>query len=509
MHRSRQMLAAAAVLVAVLVLVATAAGNPGLQRSEKLRAAVTLEGVRAHQAALQAIADANDGTRASGTSGYDASVAYVVARMQAAGYQVSTQTFDFGYFEELADPELEQISPNPKTYAVGDDFLTMEFSPTGETTASVQAVDTTLTPSDTGTSGCEAADFAGFVAGRIALIQRGTCTYELKSQNAQAAGATGVVIFNRGTPGFTDAVNGTLGQPGVGIPVVGASWDTGTDLFSTNAGVVAHLKTSTISELRPTQNVFAETKKGRDDFVVMVGAHLDSVTAGPGINDNGSGTATILEIAEQLAGKKTKNKIRFAWWGAEEPGLLGSINYVDNLSDEELADIALYLNFDMVGSPNFVRFVYDGDGSAGESDPGPPGSDEIEQVFLEYFAALGLPNEPTAFDGRSDYGPFIDVGIPAGGLFTGAEEIKTAEQAATYGGTAGTPLDPCYHEACDTYDNNSDTALDEMADATAHAVDWWASSKNIAGSGNKKNKDALNATATRTAFSQASGIDVR
>jgi Zn-dependent M28 family amino/carboxypeptidase len=504
---SRQMIASVAALAVAVVLAATAAANPGLQRSEKLRAAVTLEGVRAHQAALQAIADANGDRRASGTSGYDASVSYVVGKMQAAGYDVSTQTFDFGFFEELETPELDQVSPDPTTYAVGDDFLTMEFSPSGETTANVQPVDTTLTPTDTGTSGCEAEDFAGFVAGRIALIQRGTCTYEIKSQNAEAAGATGVVVFNRGTPGFTDAVNGTLNQPGVGIPVVGASWDTGADLYTTDASVVAHIKTTTVSEIRQTQNVFAESRKGRDDFVVMVGGHLDSVPAGPGINDNGSGTATILEIAEQLAGKKTKNKIRFAWWGAEEPGLLGSIHYIETLPEDELQRIALYLNFDMVGSPNYGRFVYDGDGSAGQNDPGPPGSDEIEQVFVEYFAALGLANEPTAFDGRSDYGPFIDVGIPAGGLFTGAEDIKTAAQAALYGGTAGVAFDPCYHQACDTFANVSTQGLDEMADATAHAVDWWASAKNVGRSG-KKDKDALDVATTRADFARASGRDV-
>ena len=504
---SRQMMGSAAALVAVLALAATAAANPGLQRSEKLRAAVTLEGVRGHQAALQAIADAHGDTRASGTSGYDASVAYVVGKLQAAGYDVTTQTFDFGYFEELADPELEQLAPNPTTYVAGTDFATMEFSPSGETTANVQVVDTTATPTETSTSGCEAGDFAGFVAGRIALMQRGMCTFQVKSENAEAAGASGAVIFNRGTPGFEGVLFGTLNEPGVGIPVVGASFATGVDLYTTDASVEARLETSTLSEVRQTQNVFAESKKGRDDFVVMVGAHLDSVPAGPGINDNGSGSATILEIAEQLKNQKTKNKLRFAWWGAEEPGLLGSIHYVENLTEEELQDIALYLNFDMVGSSNFVRFVYDGDGSAGESDPGPPGSDEIEKVFLEYFAALGLPNEPTAFDGRSDYGPFIDVGVPAGGLFTGAEEIKTPEQAAIYGGTAGIQLDPCYHQACDTFANNSDTALDQMADAAAHSVDWWGSSKYVT-KPSKKSKDALDIAATRAAFARASGTDV-
>jgi Zn-dependent M28 family amino/carboxypeptidase len=205
--------------------------------------------------------------------------------------------------------------------------------------------------------------------------------------------------------------------------------------------------------------------------------------AGPGINDNGSGAATILEVALQLARLNISpiNRVRFAFWGAEESGLLGSTHYVTSLSQAELDRIALNLNFDMVGSPNFVRFVYDGDNSAEEGDAGPPGSDRIERTFVDYFAELGLATEPTAFDGRSDYGPFIAVGIPAGGLFTGAEGVKTPEQVPVYGGTAGQQYDPCYHEACDTRTNINTTALDQMSDATAHATLVYAMTPNFPG----------------------------
>ncbi|HEY3485178.1 MAG TPA: M20/M25/M40 family metallo-hydrolase, partial [Ilumatobacteraceae bacterium] len=212
------------------------------------------------------------------------------------------------------------------------------------------------------------------------------------------------------------------------------------------------------------------TKTGRTDRVVVVGAHLDSVPEGPGINDNGSGSATTLEIALQMAasGVEPENQVRFAFWGAEEAGLVGAEHYVTNLAARELKNIALNLNFDMLGSPNYVRFVYDGDGSDGTA--GPNGSGRIERVFTDYFASQGLATEPTAFDGRSDYGPFIAAGIPAGGLFSGAEGIKTADEAAAYGGSAGDPYDPCYHQACDDIDNLSDAALDELGDAAAHAV---------------------------------------
>jgi Zn-dependent M28 family amino/carboxypeptidase len=220
-----------------------------------------------------------------------------------------------------------------------------------------------------------------------------------------------------------------------------------------------------------TANVYADTAGGRDDRLVVVGAHLDSVHEGPGIQDNGSGSAAILEIAEQFAtlGIEPRNKVRFAWWGGEEDGLIGSTYYVSQLDARGVRSTSVNLNFDMIGSPNFVRFVYDGDGSA-TGAVGPNGSANVEQVFNDYFAAMGLPVEPTAFDGRSDYGPFIAVGIPAGGLFTGAEGIKTPEEVAIYGGTAGEQYDPCYHLACDTFDNISLQALDEMSDAAAHAT---------------------------------------
>ena len=172
-----------------------------------------------------------------------------------------------------------------------------------------------------------------------------------------------------------------------------------------------------------------------------------------------------------MAKVKPRNKLRFAWWGAEEAGLVGSTAYVAGLSQAEQDRIALYLNFDMVGSPNYVFFIYDGDNSDGVgAGPGPGGSAEIEKVFERYYTQRGIPFAGTDFSGRSDYGPFIAVGIPSGGLFTGAEGVKTAAEAAIWGGTAGQQYDPCYHLACDTFANNSDQALDVNADAVAYAT---------------------------------------
>jgi Zn-dependent M28 family amino/carboxypeptidase len=231
------------------------------------------------------------------------------------------------------------------------------------------------------------------------------------------------------------------------------------------------LKTDTFRGIASTSNVIAESKGGDPNNVIMTGAHLDSVNAGPGIQDNGSGSAAILEVAEAMAKVEPRNKLRFAWWGAEESVLVGSTYYVNNLTLEELDQITLYLNFDMIGSPNYVFFIYDGDDSDGVgSGPGPDGSAQIEKTFESYYQMVGEDFKGTDFSGRSDYGPFIAVGIPSGGLFTGAEGIKTPTEAAIWGGTAGEQYDPCYHLACDTFDNISLHALDVNSDAVAYSI---------------------------------------
>jgi Zn-dependent M28 family amino/carboxypeptidase len=440
--------------------------------TRRLRNAVTVAGIMGHERVFQRIANQNGGTRASGTPGYDASVDYVAGRLEAAGYDVTVQDFEFPFFQELEPAELTQVSPTPTTYETG----TFDYSGSGDVTGVVVPIDVVIpaTPEPSSTSGCEASDFPTAPAGpAVALIQRGFCTFEVKVANAQAAGYDAVIIFNEGNPGREELFIGTLGVPFT-IPVVGLSYADAVAIDAQlDAGqtVTVRVVTSTLSETRTTYNVLADSPTGSDERVVVVGAHLDSVIAGPGINDNGSGTSTILEIAEEMAelGIRNRQKLRFAFWGAEELNLIGSTYYVDTLPADELANIYANLNFDMVGSPNYVRFVYDGDGSDTPT-AGPPGSAQIETIFNQYFAGQGLASEPTAFDGRSDYGPFIAVGIPAGGLFTGAEGIKTPEQAAVYGGTAGVAYDPCYHQACDTINNVSTKALAEMGDAAAHAT---------------------------------------
>jgi aminopeptidase Y len=431
----------------------------------KLLECVTLAGVRRHQAALQAIADANNGIRTSGTPGYDRSVDYAAGVFRNAGYNVTVQPFQFQTFISLLPSVLEQVAPPPAGPVANS---IMSYSGSGNVTAAVSTVNAI--------TGCNAADFAGFPAGNIALISRGACTFAIKATNAYNAGAIGVVIYNN-IPG---ALNGTLGSGfTLDIGVTGITQALGQQLAAT-PGLVMRLKTDTFRGIATTYNVIAESVDGDPSNVVMVGAHLDSVNAGPGINDNGSGSAAILETAKQMAKVKPRNKVRFALWGAEESGLVGSTYYVNNLSPAELDRITLYLNFDMIGSPNHVFFIYDGDDSdVFGAGPGPAGSAQIEQVFEGFYRSRGVPFKGTDFSGRSDYGPFIAVNIPSGGLFTGAEGIKTAAEVALWGGTAGQQYDPCYHLACDTFANNNDTALDVNSDAVAYATLQFAMSTTV------------------------------
>jgi Zn-dependent M28 family amino/carboxypeptidase len=439
---------------------------------KKLLECVTVEGAREHQAAFQAIADANGGFRSSGAPGYDASVDYVAERLTSAGYEVWVQPFQFDTFIQLGPSTLEQLAPSSVTYVEETDYTLMLQTDAGDVMATVTSVDLELGNPSFSTSGCEASDFAGFPAGDIALIQRGACTFQLKAENAAAAGAVGAIIFNQGnSENRKGLISGTLGSGySGGIPVFFTTFDHGVEWDGTS-GLELYMVVDTFRGSATSFNVLAESKNGDPSNVVMAGAHLDSVNAGPGIQDNGSGSAALIEVAEQMAKVKSRNKVRFAWWGAEESGLVGSDFYVNGLSQEEQDDIALYLNFDMIGSPNHVFFIYDGDDSDGQgAGPGPPGSAQIEATFERYYTQVGEPFRGTDFSGRSDYGPFIAVGIPSGGLFTGAEGIKTEEEVELWGGTAGEQYDPCYHLACDTFDNINLDAYEINVDGVAYSV---------------------------------------
>lgn len=457
-------------------------GNACEQRNnnsyDKLLGCVTLEGVMEHLQAFQDIATKSDdevypGTRAAGTDGYADSVEYVSGLLKDAGYVVTLDPVDVTF---NFPAELRQLTPVDAEYESG----VFTGSASGTVTGTVIPVDINLTPPRASTSGCEAEDFVGDFSGPndIALIQRGTCTFGLKAQNADQAGAEAVIIMNQGNSPdrealfIGDATSLTTepdSPPAVyDIPVVGASFADGSALAQ--PGSTASV-TVLPAETRTDYNVIAELPGKNPGNVVMAGAHLDSVIEGPGINDNGSGSAAILETALMMANTKPENTIRFGWWAAEEQGLVGSADYVEGLSQAERDRIALYMNYDMVGSPNYIQMVYDADQSTFEAPvPIPEGSTAIEDLYESYYTSIGEPYDDTEFSGRSDYEAFILAGIPSSGLFTGAEEIKTEQQQAIWGGVAGEAFDQCYHQACDDIGNVNTEALDVNSDLIAFAM---------------------------------------
>ncbi|MBW8483896.1 M28 family peptidase [Actinomadura parmotrematis] len=450
---------------AVLAASALVLAAPASARTARARL-VAPGDVRRHLENLEAIARANGGNRASGSPGGEVSVKYVVGRLRRAGYEPVVQRFGFDFWEQKRKPVLERKAPGKKkAYKAGRDFSSYLYSGSGNVTARAVPVDVPAEGA-AGTSGCQKSDFARFPKGTIAVMQRGACPFGVKAANARAAGAAAAVIYQR--PGAPEKlVAGSLVTP-VAMPVVGTTLAIGRSLVARGGRAVLHVRTATSTTKRRGANVIADTPGGREDNVVVAGAHLDSVPEGPGINDNGTGAAALLAIAEDLDGLGplgVRNKVRFAWWDAEEEGLRGSSHYVKSLTPEQKARIALDLNFDMLGSPNGVRGVYDGSAKGT-----PAGSAAIQKVFTDYFASRGLPTARSEFDGRSDYGPFIEAGIPAGGMDTGAEKLKTAKEAQIFGGTAGKPYDACYHRACDTVGNVRAELLDTNVDGVAHAI---------------------------------------
>lgn len=433
--------------------------------ADKVSQAVTKDAMMAHVTKLQEIADEHGGNRSLGSPGYDASVDYVANTLRDKGFDVQTPEFEVRI--PYADkPALTvggaPIAAAPLEYTIG----------TGPDGVAGELVPARVEDSP----GCTASDYDGLpVKGAVVLVDRGKCQFGDKQAAAAERGAVALIVTNN-VDG--DEMGGTLGDADVKIPVISITKasgerlraDPGQTTIKLNAGV----------RVEHTRNVVAQTKTGSTSDVVMTGAHLDSVPEGPGINDNGSGVATVLETALQLGPTPdVKNAVRFGFWGAEELGLLGSNNYVASLNVDQLKDLSLYLNFDMVASPNPGYFTIDGDQSAAP-DPNaqapriPEGSAGIERTLVAYLKRAGKDPEDIQFEGRSDFSSFTLAGIAAGGLFTGAEEKMTPEQAERWGGEAGQPFDPNYHKAGDTIDNLDQTAFEINGRGAAYAVALYA-----------------------------------
>ncbi len=441
----------------------TATPTPSTEASESPQPEVQgpVGRILEHLEALDRIARRNGGTRALGSEGYDESVSYVSRQMRRLGYSVVSDRFDFDYFEQLSPTQVERLKPR-KAYVDGRDIRAMVYSGAGRVSAPVEPVSFDLRSDDHTGAGCSSEDFSDFPSGSIALLRPGPCFYRDQVVNAQEAGAAAAVLA---FPEFTRATGvlrpTLLSGAGIEIPALAATDGTGVELARSRTRL--RITTRTRYSSRRGVSLIAERPGTQAGDVVMVGGHLDSVMDGPGINDNGSGIATILEMARAVAAKDPEAPVRFAFWGGEEIGLLGSTAYVESLSSQQATSIEAYLNFDMVASPNFVRFVYE-DGVA------PAGSDEITDVFIRYFNREDIEFETIDLGGRSDHGAFIEQGIPVGGLFTGAEMPKSRRQRSDYGGQAGASMDGCYHRPCDDIDNINEKVLREMTGAIRHAL---------------------------------------
>jgi Zn-dependent M28 family amino/carboxypeptidase len=401
---------------------------------------ITVDGMLEHLEALQAIADSHGGTRVAGSPGFEASARYVADVLQAAGYEVTFPSTEVPVFEQHEPSVFDQVEPERRQWVDGRDFRAMMFSASGDVRAAIDRIG----------SGCTDADFAGFRVGTVAVVEPShECFRRAQVVNAERAGAVAVIGVSTATRGYP--LRPTLFSPdGIDVPALSVTAETGRALIE---GSVVRIRTSVSTSVENVQSVVAELPESADQDVVMLGGHLDSVIDGPGINDNGSGVALLLETALWAAGLEPTPPVRFAFWAGEEEGLYGSWAYAHELGADGLERIDVYLNMDMVGSTNFVTFVYEA------SPDDPEMSRRVADLFADALQAVGAESEPFDLQGASDHAAFDDVGVPTGGLYSGSQEVKTPAQAETYGGTAGAKLDPCYHQPCDTIDNISERAL--------------------------------------------------
>ena len=399
---------------------------PATVAAGELSTAITQRGVNEHLDALQRIADRNDGTRAAGTPGDKATVDYLVRQLDAAGWLVRTQAFRVPVFvQRPGSPRLTVRRDGATRRVRRRAFRAMTYSGSGTVTARVRPIAPSF--GQASDSGCERGDFRSLQRGEIALVQRGTCLLSLKARNAQRAGASAVLIANDGVGDRTDTYAGTLGRPGLRIPALAMATAPAARL----AGRVATVHVDALSTRAEVRNVIADAPAAADaPRVVMAGAHLDSVPDGPGINDDGSGVAALLELAEAVHDRP----VRLGFWAAEELGLDGSRHYVDGLSAAERDRIGAYVNLDMVGTPGGTARVY------GERDV----ADALD-------AAAGGGLSRTSIGGASDHASFARVGIPVGGLYTGTHA--------------------CYHRACDTARRVDRPLVRRMAVVTERAVE--------------------------------------
>jgi Zn-dependent M28 family amino/carboxypeptidase len=453
--------AVAAITLTALAACSSTGTVPGSDLPHSVAAKVTADGMYTHLRKLQEIADANKGNRAEGTSGYDASVDYVVKTLKDAGFDVSTPEFDRLDRTEGGNPALTVAGQN---YRVDQASLLLTTPPGGLNA-------TTLRPQKA--PGCSQADYGSVsVKGAIAVVDDTGCSVGAKQNTAVAKGAVGLLIVSAPRPaGAPSALFGPGYYQGLTVPVGVIGTDADAALRRTSAPVRLVLDSKPV--MVKTRNVVAQTKSGDAANVVMAGAHLDSAARSPGINDNGSGASALLQTATALGAQpKIANAVRFVFWGSEAEA---SSKYVAALAGDQLNDLALYLDVDTIASPNAGYFTFDGDQSGQPNPDVPPqtvpvGSAGIERTLAGYLSLGGVRPADMPLSRTPDYGPFMAAGVPIGGLTAGSSQRKTEVQARLWGGRAGVAFDPNYLTPLDNADNINRDALSVMAQALAFAL---------------------------------------
>jgi hypothetical protein len=456
-----------AIAVAALASCSSTESAPAPELPRDMAGKVTADGMYTHLRKLQDIAGANKGSRAEGTPGYDASANYVAQVLKDKGFDVQTPEFDRLDRTEGGNPTLTVAGHG---YHVDQASLLVSTPPGG-----VNAI--TLRPQKA--VGCTTADYGAVsVKGAIAVVDDTGCSVGDKQNAAIAKGAVGLLVVSQ--PGTNGSPAG-LFTPGyyqqLTVPVGVIDNDTDAALRRTNATVRLVLDSKPVTV--KSRNVVAQTKTGDPKNVVLAGAHLDSSAHSPGINDNGSGVAALLEAASALGPQpRITNAVRFVFWGSETEG---PTKYVGGLARDQLDDVAMYLSVDMLGSPNAGYFTYDGDQS-GQPNPDvpaqtvPSGSAGVERTLAGYLYLAGVRPADMPLSRTTDYGPFLAAGIPVGGLTTGSSQRKTEVQQRLWGGRAGVAFDPNYNTGRDTIDNIDRQALSVMGQAAAFAVGTYAQS---------------------------------
>jgi hypothetical protein len=475
-----------------------------------------------HLKQLQTIADNNNGTRSLGTSGFKATIDYIESQLRAkTNFQIFKQEFVVPTQVRTNPILTSTIAGVDKNYVYDTDFSEALLSPAANFSTSIRL---TMIPN----SGCDDDDWqyaAPFsAADSVALVKNDkNCSVATKSIIAQKYNIKGLLLYDSN-------INATI-LPTVFVaqnttyPAMILSYKLGTQLveatqnhLSSNASIRMFIAPgNTITVPIPSENLCADTPTGDIFQTVVIGSHSDSVPEGPGINDNGrfiygefridslilyigSGAMATLVLALNLAHlfqtssyEKYLYRIRFCWWAAEERGMLGSYDHIEqanitNIEGNRLKDYAMMLNLDMLASPNYYFGIYESTLLPNlVSSTVKNASMKISQLFRDWFDKEKLPWDKSSLLISSDHVPFLVAGVPCGGLFSGADGIKTLEQRNRYdsmlghghGGIAGTKFDPCYHLACDTIENTNPFVYEMMVKSAAYALETFARMPNL------------------------------